>query len=312
MRLRSIEALHALFRTGAISRAARLLGISQPAASKLVRHAEQQLGFALFERVKGRLVPTREAEILAPEIERLFRQLEHVQRLGQNLGPERQGRIRLGCIPSLALSIVPSAIHALQQVHPQVRYEVLTQHTNELVEGILAQDIDIALAYDHAPSAGIRIEKLCRGQMVFIQPASGADEVRLEDLPRFPMIGLASEDPLGRLLRQRLNAEGISLAPQIEVQTYYLACALVAKGCGASVVDMFTALSLMTSNIAVAQLRPAIHFDVVALSNELRPLPRHCVDFIAEVRRQCRAALAQAGQPGARVNRSGSAGGPHA
>ena len=297
MRLRSIEALHALFRTGAISRAARLLGISQPAASKLVRHAEQQLGFALFERVKGRLVPTREAEILAPEIETLFRQLEHVQRLGQNLGPQREGRIRLGCIPSLALSIVPAAIHALQRLHPDVRYEVLTQHSNELAEGLLAQDIDIALAYDHAPSPGIRIERLCRGQMVFVQPHPGPEEVRLDQVAALPMIGLASDDPLGRLLRQRLGAEGIGLTPRIEVQTYYLACMLVAKGCGVSIVDIFTAISMPVRDIAIARLKPAIGFDLVALSNELRPLPRHCVDFIAEVRRQCHTALARAGTP---------------
>ena len=47
MQLRHIEACHAVFRTGAISRAAKLLGISQPAASKLIKHAEQQLGYRL-------------------------------------------------------------------------------------------------------------------------------------------------------------------------------------------------------------------------------------------------------------------------
>jgi len=41
MKLRHIEACHAVLRTGAISRAAKLLGVSQPAASKLIKHAEQ-------------------------------------------------------------------------------------------------------------------------------------------------------------------------------------------------------------------------------------------------------------------------------
>ena len=78
MQLRHIEACHAVLQTGAIARAARVLGVSQPAVSKLIKHAEQQLGFRLFERLKGRLVPTREATLLSPEIEKLFHQLDQV------------------------------------------------------------------------------------------------------------------------------------------------------------------------------------------------------------------------------------------
>ena len=57
----------------------------QPAASRFLQHAELQLGFALFQRSKGRLVPTPEALTLQLHIERLFTQHDEVQRLAAHL-----------------------------------------------------------------------------------------------------------------------------------------------------------------------------------------------------------------------------------
>jgi DNA-binding transcriptional LysR family regulator len=64
MRLRYIELFHAVLTTGSITGAAKLLDISQPAASKALQHAEDKLGFALFSRVRGRLQPTQLALLL--------------------------------------------------------------------------------------------------------------------------------------------------------------------------------------------------------------------------------------------------------
>ena len=74
IRLRHIEALQAVQKAGSITGAAELLNVSQPAVSKLLRHAQDQLGLRLFERVKGKLVPTREAKLLEVEIDRTLRQ----------------------------------------------------------------------------------------------------------------------------------------------------------------------------------------------------------------------------------------------
>ncbi|HCQ49461.1 MAG TPA: LysR family transcriptional regulator, partial [Achromobacter sp.] len=96
MRLRHIEIFEAIRRTGSLTEAAAALHISQPAASKLLAHAEAQLGFKLFDRVKGRLVATREAEILTPEVARLNQDLNSVRRLVANLRDRPHGRLAGG------------------------------------------------------------------------------------------------------------------------------------------------------------------------------------------------------------------------
>ncbi|NBO76272.1 MAG: LysR family transcriptional regulator, partial [Betaproteobacteria bacterium] len=75
MRLRHLEVFHAVMRAGTVSGAARLLHISQPAVSKVLQHAEAQLGLALFERVHGKFHPTPEARRLFAEVDKLHAEL---------------------------------------------------------------------------------------------------------------------------------------------------------------------------------------------------------------------------------------------
>ena len=54
MRARQLEVFIAVMRAGTVTAAARMLNISQPALSQILLHTEDELGFTLFERVKGR------------------------------------------------------------------------------------------------------------------------------------------------------------------------------------------------------------------------------------------------------------------
>ena len=112
MRLRHIEVFNAIMLTGSVSAAARLINVTQPAVSRVLQHAEIQLGFALFQRVKGRLEPTEEAQTLYPYIERLFAQLDEVQRLAASLRADAGRHKGLHVLTVLALSheVLPRAL----------------------------------------------------------------------------------------------------------------------------------------------------------------------------------------------------------
>ena len=69
LNLRQIEVFHAIMITGSLSAAGRLLHVTQPAISRVLASIELRLGYALFERFKGRLHPTKEARKLFQEVE---------------------------------------------------------------------------------------------------------------------------------------------------------------------------------------------------------------------------------------------------
>ena len=284
MNLRHIEALHAVLQTGSVGQAARLLGVSQPAVSKLIRHAEQRIGFQLFERVKGRLIPTQELKILGVELRSLFGQLEHFRRLARNVIAHAEGRLRLGSSHSLGLSVVPHVIATLQASHPDVSYDLRTQHTAELIESLRAQEIDLALTFDPEIRVGIRSVQLGAAELVYVTRGKHADSIGLDEIPMASLIGLSEGDPIGSLLERKLRDAKIVLRPSIRVQTYYIACALVANGCGNAIVDQFTADSMRQKGISIVRIRPRIAFRVAALSNDLAVLPKFCAEFLKVAR----------------------------
>jgi DNA-binding transcriptional LysR family regulator len=115
MKARQLEVFRAVMRCGTLSGAARALSVSQPALSQILLHTEDDLGFSLFRRVKGRLVPTAEAEELFPEADRVFEELEELRRLARELRHGKAGVVRLAASAPPALSIVPHALKSFRR-----------------------------------------------------------------------------------------------------------------------------------------------------------------------------------------------------
>lgn len=90
MRLRHIEVFQAIVQTGSISAAARLLNVSQPNVSRVLNHAEQQLGFALFERRAQGMVVTAEGRRLLPEVEDIYQRLQSITQLTETAAARRR------------------------------------------------------------------------------------------------------------------------------------------------------------------------------------------------------------------------------
>ena len=115
MRIRYIEIFHAVMQSGTVKGAAGLLHITQPAATRLLQQAEAHLGVPLFQRVKGRLVPTAEAHRLYPEVEQLYMKLDAVRRVAANLDQDPDAQLRVLCVPGLAMEALPAALQRWQR-----------------------------------------------------------------------------------------------------------------------------------------------------------------------------------------------------
>ena len=78
MKTRYLEIFDTIMRTRSLTEAARILNVSQPALSKMLTHAEDQIGIPLFNRRRGRITPTSEALQLFKETEAVFDRLHDV------------------------------------------------------------------------------------------------------------------------------------------------------------------------------------------------------------------------------------------
>ena len=108
MNLRHIEVFHAVYVNGSVSAAARMLNVSQPSVSKVLRHAESLLGFPLFHRTSGRLVPTEDAHALFGEVAEIQDRVYGLREASRNLKRGAGALLRVSALPAIALDALPS------------------------------------------------------------------------------------------------------------------------------------------------------------------------------------------------------------
>lgn len=298
MQLRHLEVFHAIMLTGTITAAARLLNISQPAATRLLLRAEDQLGYRLFDRVKGRLLPTREGQVLHGESERIIAGLENLRKLSRNLGAATSGHIRIAAAPALCVDLVPLAITRFRQKHPDVSFDVETRQYSDLVRVVLNHEVDIGLGFDVQPHPGLDLQVLADACFFGIFPREMERQlpasVPLAWFRRHPFIGLRSDDPLGAAFGAAVKLAGVELTPIVEVKTNQIALALVSRGAGAAIVDQYTAAAHDPAQVVARPLSPEIPFAVHTMRAKHQPasvLARKFITLLGQVEKTVSAAL---------------------
>src|SRR5918997_908078 len=133
MNLRHIEIFHAVYVNGSVSAAARALNVSQPSVSKMLRHAESQLGFQLFQRTNGGLVATQDAHALFTEVSEIQDRVHALREAGRNLRSGVGGTLRISALPSLALETIPTAVAQFLRTHENVKFDLQTVHHDDLL-----------------------------------------------------------------------------------------------------------------------------------------------------------------------------------
>ncbi len=285
MRLRHIEIFHAIYTTGSITNAAKILHVSQPSVSKVLSHAEMQLGFDLFERVKGRLTPTDEAEMLFDEVDKIYQQMRSIKNTAENIKKSEYGQIDIAGSPALGFDVIPCAIAKYHLKHHQVNFNVQTVHNDEVMQTLLEHKCDLAILFAPNIMPGITAIELAQSELVIVYPKESfpdcPKELTLSQLEDFEYIDIGDSGPLADLLWTRMMQDNVTLEALIKVQTYFIAARLVAQGVGICVVDRFTAEGNLSDNTAIASFSPPLNFTVEALHLENRRLSKVTTEFLS-------------------------------
>ena len=269
MRLRQIEVFHAVYSHGSITNAAAALNVSQPSVSKVLAHAEQQLGYRLFDRVKGKLIPTPEAHQLFKHVRNVYEDVDRLRHVAANLKAGSAGRIRVAGTPAFGLEILPRAIATFREENPGAVFEIETLHVDEIYDALLESRTDIALAFNPPQHPGVRRRKLATARFfVLAHDRSGfgrRKSLSVDDLVDQPFIALNSRGPLGRALEENLEAADVHPDIVAWTETYHVARALVGAGVGVTIADEITARSAVGVDVAMYSLDPGITFDITLL-----------------------------------------------
>lgn len=295
MRLRHIEVFHAVYTSGSITGAARLLNVSQPSISKVLAHAEQQLGFPLFERHKGKIVPTREADRLIENVNDVYRNINELRRISKNLGSAETGVVRIAMTPALGIDLIPAAIASYLAQHPDTVFEIETLHLHQVVRALREMRVDFGIVFSPPVTPGIKIDHLARAEFVVIANKSmdwaNRTKLSMEDLDGLDFVNLNGRSPLGQILATRIESSDIQLRTVANVETYQMAKALVAHGAGVALIDEITARSSGHDQVKAFYLDPPLPFEISILHTVSDPFSVITQRFITHLKSEMTAFL---------------------
>ncbi len=296
IRLRQLEAFRAVARSGNITRAAEQMDISQPAVSRLLRDFAQEVGFELFQRREGRLVPTQEARYLLSEAERLLASVHRLEELTKDVTERKAGHLRIACLPGFATSHLPGVVARFLKERPGVTVTIEPDRPERILEWIIGEQYDFGITDGFSGHPAVQSQNM-NMRTVCILPRghrlAAADEIWPEELARERMIHTRRDSVFYRELEARFLERGLALPSLIEVRQFTAACMLVAEGIGVSVVSELDAREYESRGLVIRPFRPELPHRLTLLNPTHTPMSMITLEFMEAFRASLEPYLAE-------------------
>ncbi|VVE16093.1 LysR family transcriptional regulator [Pandoraea capi] len=142
---RQLETFLAIADCGSIARAADRVCLTPSAVSQLLSELEREVGFRLFDRTTRRVSLTVAGADFLPAAAAAMTQLHAAERSAKHIRERASGVIRVGAPLVLCAAVLPDAIAAYRQHHPNVTIRPSDVEVEKLVASVADGQIDIAL-----------------------------------------------------------------------------------------------------------------------------------------------------------------------
>jgi DNA-binding transcriptional LysR family regulator len=154
-----------------LTRASELLGVPQPTLSRSIARLESDLGVPLFYRPGRSIKLTRHGRLLLDASERAVATLStSLQLLADEADPTR-GRVALGFLHTLGTDAVPRMLRDFRAAHPGVRFALVQDSSDALVERLRAGEVDVCLTAPLPDEPGVVARKLDEQRIDLFVPA---------------------------------------------------------------------------------------------------------------------------------------------
>jgi len=288
--LGQIRAFVTVASTSSFTRAADVLGLSQPALTNRVRQFEEALGLRLFDRSTRSVELTHVGRELLPIFLRLVTEFEGAVVNARDFVSRAKGVVRLACLPSCAATLLPDLIARFQLDHPNVTFEV-EDALNSAIATLVREDrVDFGIAMADGDAADLEQVKLFDDALTVVypegHPIADAEDVTVAALAAYPLILMNRGSSVRDLVDAAFIAAGKTATPACQVRYMTTAVALVRAGLGLAILPS-TAVEIRTqARIAARPIDdPAFTRTIVLLRRRnapARPVVQAFIDSVCQ------------------------------
>jgi DNA-binding transcriptional LysR family regulator len=229
--LKQMRALVALAKTGSFTLAASHLNVTQSALSGQIKELEQLLGMRVVERTTRKAQLSELGRELYPLFEKMLHDLDRAMADIASRKALRQGSVRVAAPQMLSCTLLPEAIAAYRERHPEVQVRLADNPVEQVSARVFSGEVDFGIGPERDATAEIDARLLFEMPFVVVYPAGHELDQRKRitwsDVNRYPFISLQGQFT-ERLLRDvHVSFRELSLAPNNEVTFMTTALAMV-------------------------------------------------------------------------------------
>lgn len=286
--LRQVEAFRAVMLRGSISGAADMLGLTQPAVSRLMRDMQDGLKLRLFEPRGTGIAPNAEANLLYEEVQRSFLGLDRIEHTAQEIKRARRGNLRIIAMAGPAHGILPRLIGRFIADHPDIFVTLHNHVAPTVLERVAMRQFDLGVSYAPTEYPGVDIEPLPQLDAVCVMPArhplAAKQVIRAEDLHEQDLVNHGPGSHITVKLDALLRIAGATVRETAEATSAEAMCRLVGQGLGVALLDPFTMTGVNDPAIAVRRFAPRLDYPVNLIFPSGMPRSRAVEEFTAILR----------------------------
>lgn len=292
---RQVEAFRAVMTLSSMTKAAAMLGITQPAVSRLILDFQQAVGFQLFRRQRNGAIPTDDALRLYDEVEKLFIGLDQLNARVSEIRTLQTGRLDIVAMGLYANGLLPDLIARFMKKHPGIAVSLDSQPHDKVLDWVVSRRSDIGFTTLPVHNAPLAVHRLVARQAMCVFPAGDDLEARrtvdIADLSGRSFVSFPRGTPFRYQVDSLFDRAGVAREMSIEATTHEAVCNLVAAGVGVSIVSPFSPHLRRNPRLAFRTFTPVIAIELGLLTDEKRmsTAARHFRDFaIAHLRERTR------------------------
>jgi LysR family nitrogen assimilation transcriptional regulator len=225
---------------GGFSRAARVLGVAQPAISRLVRNLEVELRQTLLLRNGRGATPTDAGKRLLEHARGILQQVDRARRDVAESRGAPVGHVVVGLPPTLARHLTVPLVRDFRERYPRATISIVEGLSATIHEWLLVGRVDVGLVYNPVGSPAVQTRTLLHEQLCLVGAAGkwrGARPLALRDLPRYPLIIPSRPNAIRALVEAGLAAVGARPQIALEIDAVPAIIELVAEGHGYAVLS---------------------------------------------------------------------------
>lgn len=274
---------------GSVTRAAERCRVAQPSLSQQIKKLEEHLGMTLFDRLGRGIALTDAGRTLLPRARRILADVRDIDANLQRHVAEGAGALAVGAIPTMAPYVLPRAVSDLQRSLPACAISIREGLTEQLVEGLLDNDLDCALLSTPLEHDLLAVEVIAEEELLVVAPRSHVLAVSgatpFHRLKGVATVSLEEMHCLGRQIQGFCGAQQVASRIVCRASQLSTIFDLVSLGLGISIVPEMAASAETRPNLAFVRLTPNPLVRQIAVAwRRDRSRTRAAVQFVEHVR----------------------------